>query len=104
MKKVYYLSKSPKKNKKLRVVTPNDKKIDFGQKGASDYIQHKDKKRRNRYIARHSQIKKKDGTLAINDINSPAFWSLYILWGPYTDILKNIDHIEKTFNVKIRIV
>lgn len=41
---------------------------------------HGDSERRKRYVARHSAIKLKDGTPAINDREQPAFWALRYLW------------------------
>lgn len=73
---------SPKK--KYSVLVKNGDKfklIHFGSKGSKDYrsgtatLQERDA-----YRARASKIKKKDGTLAINDINSPAFWSWHYGW------------------------
>ena len=71
--------KSRNKNKKYYVVY-NGRVINFGQKGYSDYTQHKDENRRKAYIARHSKIRNKEGKLVINDKNSPSYWSLKILW------------------------
>ena len=35
---------------------------------------------RKSFRARMSGIKKKDGTLAVKDKNSPAYWALNYLW------------------------
>ena len=46
---------SPRAQKKLRVVIPSlDVKIDFGQRGASDFTRHKDASRMLRYLRRHA--------------------------------------------------
>lgn len=66
------------KNKRFYVVY-NGKKINFGLKNGSTYIDHKDKKKRLAWRARHSKIKKKDGTLAHKDKNSASYWS-FLLW------------------------
>jgi len=75
-------SKSPKK--KYSVLVKNGDKfkvIHFGQKGAKDFrsgtatIQERDA-----YRARASKKKKKDGTLAINDKDSAAYWSYFYSW------------------------
>ena len=77
-----YPSKSPKK--KYSVLVKNGDKfrlIHFGARGSKDYrsgtatIQERDA-----YRARASKIKKKDGTLAINDKDSPAYWSFNWSW------------------------
>ena len=83
-RKVYSLGgtefgKSRNKNKKYYVVYKG-RVINFGQKGYSDYTQHRDEDRRKAYIARHSKIRNKEGKLVINDKTSPSYWSLKILW------------------------
>lgn len=50
--------------------------VKFGLKGASDYTQHKDEKRMERYLVRHQ--KREDWT--ISGILSAGFWSRWILW------------------------
>ena len=70
---------SKAKGKKYYVIYKG-KKINFGAKGMSDYTIHKDKARRDRYRARHSKIKLKDGRFAYKVKESPAFWSWTILW------------------------
>ena len=67
------------KNKKYYVIYKG-KKIHFGAKGYSDYLEHGDMNRRNRYRIRHKAILKKDGTPAYKDKFSPSFWSYYVLW------------------------
>lgn len=61
-------------------VSYNDKIIHFGAKGFSDYTQHKDKERRDRYRSRHKKIRLKDGSYAYKNKNQPAFWAYNILW------------------------
>lgn len=73
------LRKSKKKGKKYDVIYKG-KIVSFGSKGMSDYTIHKDKERRNRYRARHSKIKLKDGRLAYKVKGTPAFFSWHILW------------------------
>lgn len=81
------LSKSPKQGKKWRVVvTEGDVKrtIDFGADGYGDFMIFTDespeegKRRRERYITRHS---------AREDWSDPftaGFWSRWLLWGETT--------------------
>lgn len=71
-KKYWVYVKNPKNG--------NPKKIGFGHKGYQDYTQHKDEKRRKSYLARAKGIKKKDGTLAWKDKNSPNYWAVKFLW------------------------
>ena len=70
---------SRSKNKKYYIIYEN-KRINFGAKGMSDFTIHKDKDRRDRYRARHGQIKLRDGRLAYKVKTSPAFWSWRLLW------------------------
>lgn len=54
------------------------KSTKFGASGMSDFTIHKDRERRERYIARH----KKD--LSTNDPMRPGYLSMYILWNKPT--------------------
>ena len=59
------------------VSTPNNQKIvQFGANGYSDYTIHKDYDRMLRYIARHKT--REDWT--ISGIYTPGFWSKHLLW------------------------
>ena len=73
------------------------KYIHFGLKDPKigTYIDHKNKKIRDNYISRHSVLEKE----YLKDPTTPASLSMYILWGPYTDINKNINYFKKKFNV-----
>jgi len=66
----------------------------FGSAGASDYLQHKDKDRRERYRERH----KKD--LKTGDYKRAGFLSYYLLWGDSSSLQKNISMYKKRFNLK----
>ena len=70
---------SQRKNKKLYVVY-GGKQIHFGSQSHSDFLQHNDQQRRKRYHARADKIKLKDGSYAVDNMNSPAFWSKHLLW------------------------
>ena len=70
---------SERKGKKYYVVYKGQK-IDFGAKGYSDFLEHRDKERRDRYRKRHKAILKKDGKPAYLDKFSPSWWSYRILW------------------------
>ena len=49
------ISKSNKKDKKLKAVIDGKKTIHFGQAGASDFTKHKDPDRKDNYISRHKK-------------------------------------------------
>ena len=84
----YEYQLSTNKNKKL-MVTVNNKVIHFGQTGYSHYfdktkllnpnLNHLDKDRRSRYIARASKIKDSKG-LTADDPESPNYHSIRVLW------------------------
>ena len=44
---------SPLKTKKYRAIMSDGSKIDFGLKGSSTYLDHKDETKRNNYRVRH---------------------------------------------------
>lgn len=77
--KKWRIEKSFRKNKKLQVLTPNGW-LHFGDSRYSDYLQHKDKKRRYLYLKRASKIRDKNGKLTINNPLSANYWSTRILW------------------------
>ena len=93
------LSKSDRKDKKFKVVIKkNDKTktVHFGAKGFSDMTIHKDKKRMERYIARH----KVNENWNKSGIDTAGFWSRYLLWSK-PSIEQAIKYIEDKFNVNI---
>ena len=67
------------KNKRFYIIF-NNKKINFGSRFGRTFIDHKNKKIRDAWIARHSKIKNRRGDYVIYDKYSPAFWSRHILW------------------------
>jgi len=92
------IQKSKIKNKKYTAIFyDGDKKIktsQFGDNRYEDYIQHKDKQRRDKYRNRH----KKD--LNTGDYMRPGFLSYYILWGDSSSLKTNISNYKKRFNLK----
>lgn len=67
------LVRSPKPEKKWRVVFDDGTHTDFGQQGASDYTKHKDVERRNRYIRRHLKDLRGNPKKA-------GYLSMFVLW------------------------
>ena len=55
----YHPYKSDKPNKKYYIITNNNKKVYFGQAGASDFTIHKDEQRKQQYIDRHKKNESK---------------------------------------------
>ena len=48
---------SPKRDKKYMVITPDGRKVHFGQMGYQDYSFHRNKTRRKNYLTRSGKIK-----------------------------------------------
>ena len=71
---------SSRLHKKYQITLPDGKIIHFGQRGYSDYIEHKDPERRQRYLARAKKIKDKNGKLTANDPLSPNYYAIRLLW------------------------
>ena len=87
---------SPNPKKKWRVLIEYDgkeKNVDFGAKGYEDYTQHKDPKRRELYIKRHSGMGED-----WNDPLTAGFWSRWLLWEKET-IQESLKYIKKRFNL-----
>jgi len=93
MKTKVFLEKSKWAGKKYTVVVDN-KTIHFGAKGMSDYTIHKDKERKERYIARH----KKRENWNKGGIKTAGFWSRWLLWNKPT-IGGSKRDISQRFNV-----
>ena len=102
--KLISIKKSDRENKKYMAkfcmckgeskCCDKDKKIvHFGQKGSSTYIDHKDDKKKDAYLARH----KKD--LETKDPTKAGYLSYYILWGDSKSIRENIKSFKKRFNL-----
>ena len=95
------IEKGTGKNKKWKAIfyasdSSGDKKIkttQFGDSRYEDYTQHKDKKRRDKYRARH----KKD--LSKGNYMNAGFLSYYILWGESAALKTNINKYKKKFNL-----
>tara|TARA_R110002167_G_scaffold312989_1_gene518704 strand:+ start:256 stop:564 length:309 start_codon:yes stop_codon:yes gene_type:complete len=93
------IKKSDKPQKKyMAVFTDSDngksKTTHFGAAGATDYLQSKEKDRRDRYRSRH----KKD--LNTRDPTRAGYLSYYILWGDSTSLRTNIASYKKRFGFK----
>ena len=74
------LDYSTRKNNKYMVTHQNGKKVHFGSKKYADYLTHKDDDRRDKYLARATKIKNKQGELTYNNPESANFWSVHLLW------------------------
>ena len=90
------ISKSNRKDKKLKAVIDNKKTIHFGASGYSDYTKHKDDSRKDAYIQRH----KKNENWA--DFKTAGFYAKHILWNK-PSILESVKDTNKQFkNIHIK--
>ena len=80
---------SKRKNNKYVTTLASGKKIHFGSSQYPDYLIHKDKERREKYLARAKKIINKQGELTYTNPESANYWSINLLW-PEKDDLKNI--------------
>lgn len=91
----YQLKKLRGHVKKYLVITPDNRRIRFGQSGYSDFTKHKDPQRKTNYLNRH---RNEDWT----NLNKPGTWARYLLWNKPT-LAESIKSMEKRFNIKIYI-
>ena len=86
------IKKSTNIYKKFDAVIDGKKKISFGQAGASDFTQHKNKDRKDRYIDRHRKNEKwgKDG------VETAGFMSKNLLWNKPT-IEASVNDLNKKY-------
>lgn len=91
------LFKSPKAEKKWRVVFENGKHVDFGQKGYSDFTLHKNPDRMKLYVQRHRRMGE---TWTKQGIQTAGFWARWLLWSkPNISDAKKLLHNK--FNITI---
>ena len=70
---------SKKKGNRFYVVY-NGKIINFGSSAGQTFYDHKDKKKKTAWIARHSKITNKLGQYVIGLKSSPSYWASKLLW------------------------
>ena len=93
------LRKSPKPQKKWRVLFENGTHVDFGQKGYSDFTLHKDPVRMKRYVKRHSGMGE---TWSKAGLHTAGFWSRWLLWSkPSLEGARR--YIQKRFKLTLTI-
>lgn len=88
----YYPYKSDRPDKKYYIITSTERKVYFGQAGASDYTIHKDDDRKKLYEQRHK--KREDWTKS--GIDTAGFWSYHYLW-KYPTKTEAYKHIKNKF-------
>ena len=90
--KYYYPYLANDGKHKYYIITKSEKKIYFGQAGASDMTQHKNEDRKNRYILRHQ----KNEEWGKSGIDTAGFWSRWLLWNKPT-IRESYEDIKNRF-------
>ena len=93
------IRKSHNKNKKWDAVFNNSKTISFGAAGYSYYTIHKDDKRKDNYIKRHSN---EDWTR--QNVASPAWFSRWILWEKktLTEAIRHANTLYRDVQIKYK--
>ena len=92
MNKIYYPYPANDGIHKYYIITKSGKKVKFGAIGYSDFTQHKDEARKQRYINRH---KKNENW---NDKDSAGAWSRWLLWNK-PSIKESYADIKRRFNI-----
>ena len=92
------ISKSNRKDKKLKAVIDNKKTVHFGATGYSDFTKHKDSDRKDKYIDRH---KKNENW---NDYKTAGFYAKHILWNKPTiqESIKDTNNKFKNIHIKYK--
>ena len=93
------IRRSKKADKKYDAVIDGKKTVSFGAKGYSDFTQHKDPERKQRYINRHKKAEN------WNDPKTAGFYAKHVLWNKptLTSSVADINKRYKNLTVKIRI-
>lgn len=69
------------------------KNVPFGAAGMEDYTLTSDKVQRDRYTKRHSK------DLKTHDVTKPGYLSMFILWGKYDSVDKNVKEYKRMFKL-----
>lgn len=100
-----FLTRSKNPKKKFTIFwfnkeTQRYNKVDFGAANYEDYTIHKNIKRKNNYIRRHSGMNEDWGK---SGRHTAGFWSRWLLWNKpnFSDAMEDI---EKRFNIRINIL
>jgi hypothetical protein len=91
--KYYFPYPSDKPEKKYYMITKDNKRVYFGAAGMSDFTKHKDEERKQRYI---KDMKNEYKFWNKSGINTPSFWSRFLLWKKPT-IKESYQDIKKRF-------
>jgi hypothetical protein len=95
--KIIEIDKSNRKNKRFKVTLDTGEIYHFGLLGASTYLEHGNKRKRDNYRKRHIG-NETERYLIQNLIPSAALFSYWILWGDTTDLIRNIEKLNKMWD------
>ena len=70
------------------------KKVSFGAAGYSDFTQHKEEERKQRYLARHQA----NEDWASTGLLTAGFWSRWLLWHLPT-VRESLDDVVRRFRL-----
>ena len=89
---------SNKTDKKYMAIIDDNKTVHFGAAGMSDYTKHKDKERKERYLARHKNNEQWNNPL------TAGFYATNILWNKptITESIRDTNRRFKNINIKLR--
>ena len=95
--KIVKIETSNRKNKRFKVTLDDGQSFHFGLLGASTYLDHRNKKKRENYQKRHLG-NETEKYLIETLTSSPALFSWALLWGDSTDLMKNIDKLNRLWD------
>jgi hypothetical protein len=94
MSRIVSIEDSKRKNKRYRVYLDDGSYYDFGLRGGNTYIDHHDKRKRENYRKRHLG-NETEKHLIEHLIPSPSLYAYYLLWGGSTDLMTNINILNR---------
>ena len=97
---IYQLKRSNRKAKKYMLISPDGRRVHFGQDGAEDYPIHKDTQRKMNYINRHKKREQKYWSHTKNNLMRPSYLSRWVTWHK-PDLAESVKDIERLQKVKI---
>lgn len=93
------ISKSNKKDKRLKATFEDGDVVHFGSKGSSTYVDHGDSTKRTNYLRRHGNnpLERKYFNNPEEHFKTPSVLSKEILWGKSKDIGDNVALFKKKY-------
>ena len=92
------IKRSKKAGKKFDAIIDGKKTVSFGATGYSDYTQHKDPERKQRYINWHKKAEN------WNDPKTPGFYAKHILWNQPSLRASVADTNKRFKNLSIKLI